>query len=79
MWIIIWCLGFIHKRQRIDNIILVPEVIHTSISNKEKGMVMKLDMANAFERDRHFFNDVLHQFGFTDSFIHWIQTCIRPL
>lgn len=38
---------------------------------------MKLDMANAFDRVRHsFLYVVLHQFGLTYSFIHWIQACI---
>lgn len=42
--------GFIQKREIIDNIILVQEAIHTSKANKEKGMIMKIDMANAFDR-----------------------------
>lgn len=36
------------KRQIIDNIILVQEAIHSSEANKEKEMIIKMDMANAF-------------------------------
>jgi hypothetical protein len=48
--------GFMHDRKIIDNIILVQEAIHSSFSAKEKGMVIKLDMANSF--------DVCHSFLF---------------
>jgi len=41
--------GFIHGRQIVDNFILVQEVIHSSMHRKEKGMVVKLDLANAFD------------------------------
>jgi hypothetical protein len=47
--------GFIKGRNIGDNIILVQEAIHSSQSQKEKGMVIKLDLANAFDRVRHNF------------------------
>jgi hypothetical protein len=47
--------GFMHDRQIIDNIVLVQEAIHSNYSSKEKGMVIKLDMANAFDHVRHSF------------------------
>jgi hypothetical protein len=37
------------KRQITDNIILVQEVIHTSKAKGDKGMIIKIDMANAFD------------------------------
>lgn len=43
------------NRQIMDNIMLMQEAIHSSKENKEKGMVIKLDMANAFDRVGHFF------------------------
>ena len=42
--------GFIQGRHISDNIVLVQEVIHSSINRKEKGMVIKLDLTNAFDR-----------------------------
>lgn len=39
----------------LDNILLVQEAIHSSKAQKEKGMVIKLDIANAFDRVRHSF------------------------
>jgi hypothetical protein len=47
--------GFMQKRQIMDNIILVQEAIHSSQANKEKGMIGKIDMENAFDRVRHSF------------------------
>jgi hypothetical protein len=41
--------GFMQDRQIVDNIVLVQEAIHTSYRAKGKGMVVKLDMANAFD------------------------------
>jgi hypothetical protein len=66
-----------HERQIINNIVLVQEAIHTSFVAKEKGMVIKLDMKNAFDRVRHsFLFQVLQKFGFSPNFIHWIASCI---
>ena len=45
--------GFIQGRQIVDNFTLVQEAIHSSLSRNEKGMVIKLDLANAFDRVRH--------------------------
>jgi hypothetical protein len=44
----------------------------------EKGMIVKLDLANAFDRVRHdFLFQVMQKFGFNDSFIQWIKACIE--
>jgi exonuclease III len=69
--------GFVRGRQILDNIILVQEAIHTSCKKKEKGMVIKLDLANAFDRVRHdFLFAVLRKFGFSQKFMDWIKACI---
>jgi hypothetical protein len=47
--------GFVAKRQIWDNITLVQEAIHSSFNNREKGMVIKIDMENAFDRVKHSF------------------------
>lgn len=63
--------------QIIDNVIIVQEAIHSSIQKKEKGMVIKLDMANAFDRVNHIFLVVvLQKFGISSKFIDIIMTCI---
>jgi len=69
--------GFVQGRHLADNFILVQEAIHSSQLRKEKGMVIKLDLANAFDRVRlSFLWEVLHKFGFGMGFINWIRACI---
>lgn len=68
--------GFIQGRQIVDNFILVQEAIHSSLAQKEKGMVVKLDLERAFDRVKHrFLLDVLYKFGFGLKFIKWIKAC----
>ena len=69
--------GFIKGRQIFDNIILVQEAIHSSVKRKEKGMVIKLDLANAFDRVRHeFLFQVMSRIGFAPGLISWVKACI---
>jgi len=42
--------GFVKGRHILDNVI---QAIHSSKQRKEKGMLIKLDMANAFDRVNH--------------------------
>jgi hypothetical protein len=47
------------------------------VLRKEKGMVIKQDLANAFDRVRHaFLFQVMNKFGFDFHFISWIKACI---
>lgn len=73
--------GFITKRQILDNVILVQESIHRSYLSKIIGMVIKLDLANAFDRVRYsFLFQVMETFGFEVPFISWIKAyIISPL
>jgi hypothetical protein len=69
--------GFVKGRHIVDNIILVQEAIHSSVRRKEKGMVIKLDLANAFDRVRHeFLFEFMRKFGFDTKFVNWIKSCI---
>ena len=68
---------FVKGRQILDNIILVQEAIHTSYRKKEKGMVVKLDLASAFDRVKHdFLFATMRNFGFSQNFIGWVKACI---
>jgi hypothetical protein len=67
-----------HNRQIINNIVLVQEAIHSILAAREKGMIIKLDMVNAFDRVRNsFLFKVLDRFGFYSTFIQWIASCIN--
>jgi hypothetical protein len=69
--------GFIKGRHIADNIILVQEALHSSVRRKDKGMIIKLDLANAFDRVNHsFLFEVMRKFGFDQPFVNWIKACI---
>eukprot|EP00253_Pinus_taeda_P036625 PITA_36625 len=69
--------GFLANRQISDSILLVQEAIHSSQTRNEKGFILKLDLANAFDRVRHsFLFVVLEKMGFATSFISLIKACI---
>lgn len=69
--------GFIKGCQILDNIVLVQEAIHSSCQHKEKGMIIKIDLANAFYRVRHeFLFKVMEKISFAQKFIKWVKACI---
>ena len=70
--------GFAKGRHILDNVRQVQEAMHSSFLRKEKGMLIKLDMANAFDRVKHsFLFSVLHSFGFSSAFLNLIKACIH--
>ena len=72
--------GFIPRRHITDNVILIQEAIHSSLSRKEKGMLVKLDMANAFDRVNHsFLQAVLMKFGISEFFVSRLMECISHI
>ena len=74
-------MGFFFKgRHLIDNVIQVQEAIHSSSCRKEKGMIIKLDMKNAFDRvNLSFLYQVLLTFGFSAEFVSLIKACTDRL
>ena len=69
--------GFIKGRRIWDNIILVQEAIHSGLKYRDKGMAVKIYLANAFNRVCHsFLFQVMLRFGFDPRFIHWVKACI---
>lgn len=68
---------FIKGRKILDNIVLVQEEIHSSCHRKEKRMVIKLDLENAFDRVKHdFLYVVMNKLGFSITFVNWVKACI---
>ena len=68
--------GFVKGRHIVDNVIQVQEAIHSSFHRKEKGMLIKLDIKNAFDQVKlPFLYDVLLSFGFCPEFVNLIKAC----
>jgi hypothetical protein len=61
----------------MDNDVLIQGSIHSNAQSKGKGMVVKIDMANAFDFSLHgFLFRIMERFGFNSPFIKWVATCI---
>ena len=61
-------------RHLVDNVVLVQEALHSSFQRREKGMLIKLEMKNAFDRVKlPFLYDVLLSFGFCSEFVSLIK------
>eukprot|EP00253_Pinus_taeda_P003539 PITA_03539 len=72
--------GFVPSRQITDNVILIQEAIHSSIARNEKGMIIKLDMANAFDRVNHaFLKAAMKKFGISEFFSSRVMECISDI
>lgn len=69
--------GFMPNQHILNNIIMVEEALHSNKATGEKRMVIKLDMANVFDRVRHsFLFQVLEYFGLCSNLIKWVQAYI---
>ena len=72
--------GFFKGRHLIDNVIQVQEAVHSIYQRKEKGMIVKLDIKNTFDRvNLNFLYQVLHSFGFSGEFVRLIKACTDKL
>ena len=68
--------GFVKRWHLVDNFIQVQEAIHSSFLRKEKGMIIKLYMKNAFDRVKlSFLYQFLLTFGFSLEFVSLIKAC----
>eukprot|EP00253_Pinus_taeda_P005923 PITA_05923 len=72
--------GFLKGRHILDNVIQVQEALHSIRSHKEQGVLIKLDMCNAFDRvNRSFLYRVLSSFGFNQDFINLIKAGLEKI
>jgi hypothetical protein len=77
--------GFLKGRHILDNVILIQESIHSNHQRKEQGILINIDMANAFDWVKcSFLYKVLLAYGFSPVFVNLIKAyidkpCIAPL
>lgn len=65
--------GFVQGRQITDGIIVSQEVIHSLKSSRAPGMLIKLDLAKAFDRlSWIYLEGILKAYGFDQQWIKWI-------
>eukprot|EP00253_Pinus_taeda_P029063 PITA_29063 len=69
--------GFVEGRQILDGIVVSQEVIHSLKMNKQKGMLMKLDLSKAYDRlNWDYLRAVLEAYSFERRWIAWIISMI---
>ena len=65
--------GFVEGRQISDGIILVHEILHSIKCKKLSGMLVKLDIAKAYDKlNWQFIQKMLEAFGFSVNWVNWI-------
>lgn len=66
--------SYVEGRQILDNIILSHELLHSLKVKKKLGMLMQLDMSEAFDKiSWDYMKGVLEAFGFNKDSIKWIM------
>lgn len=72
--------GFVPRREIVDNIIMAGETIHSMLSDKKQGMIVKLDVSKAYDRVRWpYLLDVLLHFGFNRGWVKCIEHCVSSV
>jgi len=69
--------GFVPNRKIIDNVIIVQKAVHSNMLRQEKGLIIKLDMANAFNKvSQSYLMVVLQKLGFSREIVEDIHASI---
>jgi hypothetical protein len=69
---------FIKGRNLHDNFLLVWQLVGKINTRKEPGILVKLDLARAFDSlSRAFLFEVLYQLGFLARVLGWIAVALR--
>ena len=69
--------GFVEGRQISNGIILIHEILHSIKLNKMPSMLVKLDIAKAYDKlNWQFIRRMLVAFGFGKAWVNWIMNLI---
>ena len=69
--------GFVEGRKILDGIILTQEMIHSLKQTKIPGMLIKVDLAKAYDKvSWRFLKVMLKTFGFQYDWIRWIGNLV---
>eukprot|EP01018_Ginkgo_biloba_P033947 Gb_18416 [translate_table: standard] len=69
--------GFVQGKRIVDNVVIAQKALHSGKIWKLKMMLIKLDMAKAYDcLDKNFLLKVLEQFGFCKEWRQWVEGCI---
>ena len=64
--------GYVEGRQIMDSVILANEVVSSLKTTKTPGMLIKLDLLQAFDKASwHYLRAILNSFGFDQDWVNW--------
>jgi hypothetical protein len=70
--------GFIKGRNILEGVLVLHEVIHELKRTKGKGLIMKIDFENAYDKVRwDFLETVMKGKGFPDKWISWVMQTVQ--
>lgn len=68
---------FVKVRQIVDGVVVAQEVIHSLKKTGNKGMMIKLDLAKAYDKlSWQYLQRIIEAYGFDDRWIAWIMSMI---
>jgi hypothetical protein len=71
-------IAFVKGRFILENVVAAHEIIYEAIRSKEKGVILKLDYDNAYDRvSWQFLEEMLVSKGFCSKWISWIMSMIK--
>ena len=72
--------GFVEGRQILDGIILTQEMIHSLKQTKTLGMMIKVDLAKAYDKvSWRFLKEILLMFRFQHDWVQWISNLVSTV
>lgn len=75
--------AFVKGRSISDNVLITHEILHYLQQSEAKvrcSMAIKTDMSKAYDRiEWSFLRDVLSRFGFSETWISWLMTCVTSV
>jgi hypothetical protein len=72
--------AFMKGRYILESVVVVHEIIHHTLRNGEKGVVLKLDYEKAYDRvSWHFLEEMPASRGFGGKWISWVMKLVGGL
>jgi hypothetical protein len=70
--------AFVRGRYILESVVSAHEILHDSIKNTEKGLILKLDYEKTYDRvDWQFLHEMLLSRGIDSKWVNWIMRMVK--
>jgi hypothetical protein len=70
--------AFVRGRFILESVVSAHEIVHDVVKRNKKGMILKLDYENAYDRvDWQFLKEMFGSRGFRGKWIRWIMCLVE--